>query len=228
MAEIYDYSAGFDDPSNKNAWFAKILGTNKRIFEVGCATGYVGEYMVEQLKCKVWGCEYVAKAAELARARGCYEEVVVGDIQDASTLSTLQKGGFDFIMFADVLEHLASPESALENIKPLLAPDGHVLICVPSIIHWSIRRDILFGRFEYTDTGPLDRTHIHFFTPSSAKKLVTDCGFRIVNQSGVVWLPRVLYRLPQGLRLMLERIARAIDQSAFDGQTLLDITLASD
>lgn len=225
MAEIYDYEAGFDDPSNKNAWFAAIMGTGKRVLEVGCATGYIGEYMAKNLDCKVWGFEYVAKAAEQARSRRCYEDVVVGDIQDSAALASLPRANFDFIMFADVLEHLVSPELALENIKPLLAPGGHVLICVPSIVHWSIRRDILFGKFEYTDTGPLDRTHVHFFTPRTACKLVKDCGFKIEKQSGVVWLPKVVYKLPRRVRLALEKIAQTLAPSAVHGQALLDITL---
>lgn len=226
MAEIYDYDAGFDDPSNKNAWFANILGTGGRVLEVGCATGYIGEYMAKQLNCKVWGLEYVRKAAQQARERGCYEDVLSGDIQDRAALDSLPKGAFDFVMFGDVLEHLMSPESALENIRPLLAPGGHVLICVPSIVHWSIRRDILFGKFEYTDTGPLDRTHVHFFTPKTICNLVKDCGFQIEKQSGVVWLPRVLYRLPQRFRLLLERVAQTIAPGAVYGQVLLDATIA--
>jgi 2-polyprenyl-3-methyl-5-hydroxy-6-metoxy-1,4-benzoquinol methylase len=102
----------------------------------------------------------------MARARNCYEAALTGDIQDPATVATLPKGEFDFVMFGDVLEHLNSPEKALEIIKPLLKPDGHILICVPSIVHWSIRMRVLKGQFEYTETGPLDRTHVRFFTPN--------------------------------------------------------------
>ncbi len=223
MAEVYDYPAGFDDPGNKNAWFGEIIGSGKRVLEVGCATGYVGEHLVRQQKCRVVGIEYMPEPAERARERGCYDDVLVGDILDPATVAGLTRGGFDFVLFGDVLEHLIAPEKALQNIAPLLAPGGHVLICVPSIIHWSLRWKILRGRFEYTDTGPLDRTHVHFFTPQTARALVRQEGFRIVKEGGVVWLPGVAYRLPAKTRRRLERASARLSPNLVYGQALLDV-----
>ncbi len=223
MAEVYDYPAGFDDPGNKNAWFGEIIGSGKRVLEVGCATGYVGEHLVKQQGCRVVGIEYMPEPAARSRARGCYEDVLGGDIQDPATVAGLTPGSFDFVLFGDVLEHLISPEQALRNVAPLLAPGGHVLICVPSIIHWSLRLKFLRGRFEYTDTGPLDRTHVHFFTPQTARKLVTQEGFRIVKESGVVWLPSVVYRLPAKTRHRLETAFAKLSPDLVHGQALLDV-----
>lgn len=223
MAEVYDYPAGFDDPGNKNAWFGEIIGSGKRVLEVGCATGYVGEHLVRQQGCRVVGIDYVPEPAARARERGCYDDVLVGDIQNPATVAGLTPGGFDFVLFGDVLEHLTSPESALQNVAPLLAPGGHVLICVPSIIHWSLRWKILRGRFEYTDTGPLDRTHVHFFTPQTARALVRQEGFRIVKESGVVWLPGAVYRLPGKTRRRLEMAFAKLSPDLVYGQALLDV-----
>lgn len=226
MAEIYDFAAGFDDPYNKNAWFGQIIGEHKRILEVGCATGYVGEHLVRNQCCEVYGVEYVAKAAEKAEKRGCYRQVIVGDIQDSITVESLEVETFDFVLFGDVLEHLINPERALEIVKPLLKHGGQILICVPSIVHWSIRRDIMRGRFEYTDTGPLDRTHVHFFTRKTARDLVKQTGYRIIKESGVVWLPSLIYKLPTRGRWTLERIAAMLWPDLVYGQVLLDIECA--
>lgn len=223
MADVYDYPAGFDDPGNKNAWFGRIIGEGKRVLEVGCATGYVGEHLVQQQNCRVHGIEYVDEMAERARGRGCYAQVLTGDIQDPRTVAALEPGGFDFVLFGDVLEHLTAPEKALRNVAPLLTPGGHVLICVPSIIHWSLRWKILRGQFEYTDTGPLDRTHVHFFTPKTARDLVRREGFQIVQEGGVVWLPSQVYKLPSRVRGALERLLARLSPNLVYGQTLLDV-----
>ncbi len=223
MAEVYDYPAGFDDPGNKNAWFGEIIGDSKRVLEVGCATGYVGEHLVKHQGCRVVGIEYMPGPAEKSRERGCYEEVLGGDIMDPAAVAGLARGSFDFVLFGDVLEHLISPEQALRNVAPLLAPGGHILICVPSIIHWSLRLKILRGHFEYTETGPLDRTHVHFFTPQTARKLVRQEGFRIVKESGVVWLPSVVYRLPARTRRRLELAFAKRSPDLAYGQALLDV-----
>lgn len=222
MAEVYDYAAGFDDPSNKNAWFGNIIGEGRKVLEVGCATGYVGEHLVKQQRCRVYGVEYVERAAQKARERGCYEQVITGDIQDSATLSVLEANSFDFVLFGDVLEHLITPERGLANVLPYLTAGGHILICVPSIVHWSIRRDMLRGHFEYTDTGPLDRTHVHFFTPKTIRDLVRQAGLKIVRAGGVVWLPRFCYRLPQRIRHKLERLGAAVWPDGIYGQILLD------
>jgi len=229
MGFAYDYEAGFEEPNNKNAWFAKAItadGTGKRVLEVGCATGYVGEYLVRNLGCEVYGVEYVEVAAEKARERGCYQAVVTGDIQDPATVAGLPEGTFDFVLFGDVLEHLMNPERALQIVKPLLKPGGRVLVCVPSIIHWSLRLRVLRGKFEYTETGPLDRTHVRFFTPRSARELMEGAGLRVVRDGGVVWLPSALYKLPKSARYGLERVAGKAFPNVMYGQVLLDGTPA--
>ena len=224
MAEVYDYPAGFDDPGNKNAWFGRIIGEGKRVLEVGYATGYVGEYLVQRQRCCVHGIEYVADVAERARGRGCYAQVLTGDIQDPCYCRPAGRGAsLTLCCSAMCLEHLISPENALRNVAPLLAPGGHVLICVPSIIHWSLRLKILRGRFEYTESGPLDRTHVHFFTPKTARDLVQREGFRIVEESGVVWLPSPVYRLPPRVRGALERSLGRLNPDLMYGQALLDV-----
>ena len=226
MAHVYDYQAGFDNPDDKNAWFGRIIGEEKCILEVGCATGYVGEYLVKNRMCSVFGVEYVTEAAEAAGRRNCYESILIGDIQDPKTVASLTPESFDFVLFGDVLEHLMQPDRALEIVKPLLKPDGHILICVPSTVHWSIRLKVLAGQFEYADTGPLDRTHVHFFTPKTARDLIHQCNLRIVQKSGVVWLPSAVNKLPTGLRRSLARSLSSLFPNWMYGQVLLDVDVA--
>ena len=40
-------------------------------------------------------------------------------------------------------------------------------------------RGLLFGRFRYTDRGILDRSHLSFYTRSSARQLLEGSGFRV-------------------------------------------------
>ncbi len=44
-----------------------------------------------------------------------------------------------------------------------------------------MRLKILFGNFEYEDTGVLDNSHIRFFNEKSAKKLLSDAGYEIIK-----------------------------------------------
>jgi 2-polyprenyl-3-methyl-5-hydroxy-6-metoxy-1,4-benzoquinol methylase len=223
MTFLYDYQVDFDDPNSKNSWFGRIIGNEKQVLEVGCATGYIGEYLAKNQNCLMFGVEYNLVAAQKAKERGCYSEVITGDIQDKLTVKHLKEETFDFILFGDVLEHLMKPELALQNVKYLLKPEGSILICVPSIVHWSIRRDILLGKFEYTESGPLDRTHIHFFTPKTIRDLIRKENFEIVEESGIVWLPKFVYKLPQQARRSIESILARLSPKIVFGQILLNV-----
>jgi hypothetical protein len=53
------------------------------------------------------------------------------------------------------------------------------VISVPNVAHLSVRAQLLFGRFRYSDRGILDRTHLRFFTRRTIVELLTDSDFRI-------------------------------------------------
>ena len=169
------------------------------------------------------GVEIVPEAADKARSRDSYETVVTGDIIDPDVMSQIDRVPFDFILFGDVLEHLVDPRHALRTVSRLLADGGRVLVCVPNIVHWSIRLRVLFGRFDYTATGILDRTHLRFYTPSTLEEMVTSADMQIVSASGVVWLPSPLNRLPKSINRAISRIAGKASPGLFFGQTLLEL-----
>jgi hypothetical protein len=48
---------------------------------------------------------------------------------------------------------------------------------------WSVRLGLLFGRFQYDDTGVLDRTHLRFFTRASANHMLRSAGLTVVRRT---------------------------------------------
>ena len=86
-------------------------------------------------------------------------------------------------MYADVLEHLVDPLRVMTALNRMLARGGLVVISIPNIAHLWIRLSLLMGRFEYTDRGLLDRTHLRFFTYRSLRSLITDAGLCIVRET---------------------------------------------
>jgi 2-polyprenyl-3-methyl-5-hydroxy-6-metoxy-1,4-benzoquinol methylase len=151
-----------------------------RVLDVGCATGYLAAELSRR-GCTVDGIEFDPVAAQQARAH-C-REVVVGDLEAPSTQAEVQRmlagARPDVIICADVLEHLRDPWAVLAWLRTLLAPGGRAVISVPNIAHWTARRALLRGRFDYTDFGLLDRTHLRFFTRASAAELARHAGFAV-------------------------------------------------
>jgi len=85
------------------------------------------------------------------------------------------------VVCADVLEHLSDPASLLASARRWIAPQGLLLVSIPNVANLAIRLSLAAGRFEYTDTGILDRTHLRFFTRESANRLIDAAGFRVTK-----------------------------------------------
>lgn len=159
-----------------------------RVLEVGCATGFMAEYLTRERGCTVTGVEKDPDAAAVAVGRCA--RVIVGDIEDTGTIDRCA-GAYDVIVFADVIEHLREPDDALRRLVAYLGPDGRVLASIPNIAHWSIRWRLLAGRWDYQDRGILDRTHLRFFTRRTATALFRSAGLSITRTAGVYGFPGV-------------------------------------
>jgi O-antigen biosynthesis protein len=161
----------------RNRLFVDLAAQGHRILEFGCSTGFLSRHLVER-GCIVTGIEIDAEAADKAR-KWC-ERVLVADLNKQDWNHGLS-ADYDTILFGDVLEHLVDPENVLRKASELLAPAGRVIICLPNIAHWTIRASLLRGKFEYTSTGILDVTHLRFFTPKTARKLIENTGYEVIS-----------------------------------------------
>jgi 2-polyprenyl-3-methyl-5-hydroxy-6-metoxy-1,4-benzoquinol methylase len=151
-----------------------------RVLDVGCATGYLAAELARR-GCAVVGVEADPAAAE--RARDHCDAVVVGDVEAAATRTdAAAHAPFDIVLCADVLEHLRDPWDVLSWARTLLADDGRAVVSLPNIAHWTARRELLRGRFPQADHGLFDRTHLRFFTRTTAKDLAARAGFALLEE----------------------------------------------
>ena len=153
----------------------ELVDEGRRVLEVGCAEGHMAEFLSRYKHCPITGIEMNPEAAEVASAH-C-ESIVIGDVEQGA-LERVQ-GTFDVVIFADVLEHLRYPGDVLRATHPLLNEGGYVLISLPNVAHWEVRRSLIRGRFEYTKAGLLDDSHLRFFTYETALKLIDEAGFYV-------------------------------------------------
>ena len=89
---------------------------------------------------------------------------------------------FDVIIFSDVLEHLYDPVGIIKSYQSLLKEDGAMVVTVPNIANIFSRIALLFGNFNYSETGVMDKTHIRFFNRKNLKRLAKESGLKIVSQ----------------------------------------------
>jgi 2-polyprenyl-3-methyl-5-hydroxy-6-metoxy-1,4-benzoquinol methylase len=147
------------------------------LLDVGCGRGRLG-LEIEALGYKVTGLDNSPIACAAARKR--ITEVVELDITDYGRVEQRLGGRrFDCLLAADSLEHSVDPWAVLTFYRQFLKPDGRLLISLPNVAVWDNRIRMLCGRFNYADSGVMDRTHLRFFTFRSARQLVVNCGFAL-------------------------------------------------
>ena len=183
MAFVYDMPVDPDAENNTHAYCVALVGHNKSVLELGCATGHVTRAMVDR-GCKVVGIELDAAAATVAETWA--ERVVAGDIDRGEVWDQIDDESFDVVLCGDVLEHLRDPLDALRSAVRKLKPDGYVVTSLPNVAHGDVRMLLLGGSFRYREVGLLDRTHLRFFTLETIRELLRDAGLLVVDTKRVV------------------------------------------
>lgn len=149
--------------------------TSLCILEVGCACGGTLLGIKNKYKqSKLYGIELNKHSAEIA---SLIAEMHEADIEKDSL--PYQEEYFDYVIFADVLEHMSDPWAALQNIRKHLKPEGKILMSLPNIMHFSVISKLIMGTWEYEDSGILDKTHLRFFTLNEIYKMAITTGYEI-------------------------------------------------
>jgi 2-polyprenyl-3-methyl-5-hydroxy-6-metoxy-1,4-benzoquinol methylase len=170
----YETEIDLTESNTSHNQMLELVGHNKRVLDVGCASGYMARVLAER-GCDVSGVESDPDAAE--EARPVLERLVVGDLDKLDLVAELGERQFDIVLFGDVLEHLRDPLAVLRQARPLLVPGGSVVISVPNVGHGAVRLALLKGEWRYQELGLLDATHLRFFTHANLSELFRQAGF---------------------------------------------------
>lgn len=184
MKVKYDYKKFMPsslDSENVDRLAVERVPCNARVLEIGCATGFMGEYLIKEKKCLVYGVENRMPEAKVARKR--LIDVIFADIEEESCLSKIRKlvGDikFDVILATSVIEHLKDQSKFLIVCKRLLKQNGIIIVSTPNIAHWTMRMSLMRGNFDYSEYGILDNTHLHLFNIKTFRKLFEDNGYNV-------------------------------------------------
>jgi hypothetical protein len=97
----------------------------------------------------------------------------------------------------------------------LLAPEGRVVASIPNVQNWAVLKDLIFGRWNYTEEGLMDRTHLRFFTLDGILEMFAQAGLGVEFIS-VVTIPHQQPDLEQFVASMTPALYNlGIDASVF-------------
>jgi 2-polyprenyl-3-methyl-5-hydroxy-6-metoxy-1,4-benzoquinol methylase len=179
----------------------QTLGGPGALLDIGAATG-IFLHLARERGWNPTGIELCAERAEAAS-----KEFDVPIVPGLFTAEVFDGQRFDAATMLDVVEHTTEPLAMLKNAHAVLRPGGAVFIAVPN---QQCLLTVLVNAYARLG-GPLAKTkllprlyvpiHLHYFTPRTLTKLVTDAGFRVVRlRHAPVYLGRydmsLLMKLP--------------------------------
>ena len=172
------------------------LAPGARLLELGPGPGHVA-----RLAAKYGNhvAAWVGLEGSLDCLRAIRRSLSGGAIVDLEGLARLP-AGFDVVLAADILEHLAEPMRMLDRIHAALPRNGRLLVSVPNVANLYVRLALLGGRFPYADRGILDHSHRFFFTRATLDRMLDRAGFAVERRAvSLIPLPLLWPGIPRRL-----------------------------
>ena len=171
----YEFTLDTAEKNDSHTGLATRIKPKQRILELGCSSGYLSKFLMQDMACVVVGVD-INQSVLLQAAPYC-QQTIVADLDSNAWLAEIAGQQFDVVLCADVLEHLKNPAAMLASLKPYLHQDSRLLASVPNVAHASIRLELLQGHFDYESLGLLDDTHLHFYTRDGLIAMLMQAGY---------------------------------------------------
>jgi glycosyltransferase involved in cell wall biosynthesis len=184
--EFQEYFTHYPPKTSKYSshyWFLELTGHDHEILDCGCGEAFFAAELAKRGN-RITGLDVLP----MPKNAGALEQYFRADLGRglSDVFDQIKERRFDRVLLMDVLEHLARPELLLQDCHQVLKGNGQLLVSVPNVANITVRLLLLFGRFDYTTRGILDRTHVRFFTRKSARQMLVRTGYRILHEKSTV------------------------------------------
>ncbi|MEC4016150.1 class I SAM-dependent methyltransferase [Streptomyces sp. H27-D2] len=176
-------------------------GAPATILDIGCGDGSAAAVAARFLAGhRLVGVDWSQDALRRATTRVPY--VVRGELSGGGL--PFADASADAVLFSEVIEHLVDPDSALDELRRVLRPGGHLMLSTPNLAAWYNRGLLLAGiqpvfsevsmRRIHGRPGSQVVGHLRLSTARALRGLVGASGFEVVSLAGAPFhgVPRAL------------------------------------
>ncbi|EMF0378493.1 methyltransferase domain-containing protein [Enterococcus hirae] len=172
----YDFEMDLDEQSSVGKIAAQIKPGSK-VLEFGPGNGRLTKHLIGAKNCQVSIVELDKELFDFVSEFS--QDGFYGDIESFEWANYYAGQTFDYILFADVLEHLVNPAETLKKVREFLNEDGEILITFPNLVHNSVLIHLFNNELPWASYGLLDETHNSFYTHEGFKKVFEKAGLSI-------------------------------------------------
>jgi 2-polyprenyl-3-methyl-5-hydroxy-6-metoxy-1,4-benzoquinol methylase len=170
-----------DDPANPLCQIAEIIASFDgvpTVLDIGAGNGLLSMLIAKgSPKANIDGIEASTFAADIASHH--YRNFYTGNAHDF--MEVIAENSYDFIVLADVIEHMPDPLSFLKDLIHYVGPSTKIILSTPNVAFGAVRVGLMNGDFHYVDSGLLERTHLRFFTYETLLELIRNSGFNTLK-----------------------------------------------
>lgn len=154
------------------------------ILEVGCGPGDFAIYLASQ-GANVTAVDFSPKAIEIAQEKtSCQEKCVNFQVADAQSLP-FDSNSFDLVVSCECLEHVPTPQLALNEISRVLKPSGKLVLTTENysnamLLYWLA----CWLRKEPFNSGEQVQPIEHFFLFWRVKQMFHQAGLQVSHLLG--------------------------------------------
>jgi SAM-dependent methyltransferase len=187
----------------------KQLQPRGTLADVGCFTGVATERYRTGFTRTV-GFDMCQEALDRAASRDIEPRYWAAGMERCPA----QDEEFDFVIAADVIEHVVDTDAFVLELRRILRPNGRLIVTTPNLGFWISRLRLLTGKPPWSYPGPsatikgdvmVDLNHIRVTTRKEWESLFTAHSLRVDGVQG--W--SILHAMGDGAAI---KIRRAIDR----------------
>ena len=150
--------------------------------DFGCGYGAIAEPIRDELGLAYLGFDIASDGLDSLRRRGFEaHRIDLYDLDQAETLAERAIGNRPIASMTclDTLEHITNGEEVLKLLRRIAElADAPLVLSVPNVTHKDLALKLLIGRWDVTEAGLLDHTHVTLYSHARLSRLMMAVGWR--------------------------------------------------